>query len=124
MKKPGMLLGLLASLLLIIPLIGVLFLASAALGLTFPAFPLFDFVSRLLPGSLITSGIDLLVRIVRGLHLGPTDSTAKLGEQLMATGLLAVGGLVLSTAYFVLMGRAARKNRFYGLTLGLVAGLL
>ncbi len=57
MRRPGILMGILVGLPLIVPLISALLFASAALGVTFPAFPLFDFVSRLLPGGLHTLSI-------------------------------------------------------------------
>lgn len=93
-------LGFWIGVLLIAPVIAVLFLAATVLGASFPPYTLFDFISRVLPGNIVTFGIDLLVGIVRGLNLGPTASTAKTAERVLAVIILAVGGIILSMVFF------------------------
>ena len=47
-------------------------------------FDIFDWFARILPGDVITVGIDAMVNIIDTLNLGSTSETAKLIEQLMA----------------------------------------
>lgn len=80
---------------------GVMYLAGRLADLPFVPFDLFDWLARILPGPVVTFGIDLLINLITGLGLGPTDTTAKTAERLMAVLLfLAVGivaGLVLTS---------------------------
>jgi DMSO/TMAO reductase YedYZ molybdopterin-dependent catalytic subunit len=118
---------LLVSLLLVVPLVALLFAAMRGLGTPFPAFDLFDLSARVLPGSLITYGIDTIVGIIRALHLGPTDTTAKLAERLMATGIFTVTLVVASLVYFAVARRVLSKSQRIGndsLLSGLVFGLI
>lgn len=98
--------------LLAAPLLAVLYLAGVISGAPFPAFSVFDLVSRLLPGALVTAGIDAMVAVIRGLNLGRTDTAAKTGEQIMAILLFAALLVVLSFVFF----------RFIGPRLGRSAG--
>ena len=62
----------------------VFFFEWAVAGLPFTPFDLFDWLTRVLPGSLIAFGIGTMVAVIRALHLGPISGTAKLAEQAMA----------------------------------------
>lgn len=97
----GGLLGALTSL----PVIALSYLAEALAGLPFVAFDIFDWVARVLPGGLITFGIDTMVALIRALNLGPTSTTAKSIEQAMAIFQLVVGGAVLGAALAWAHGR-------------------
>ncbi|GAB4556150.1 MAG: hypothetical protein OHK0023_28190 [Anaerolineae bacterium] len=116
--------GLFIGIALITPLVMILYLASVVVGVVFPAFPVFDGFARILPGPLVTTGIDTLVAIIRGLNLGRTDTTAKIAEQLMGIGLFIVIGLVASLVY-ASWRRNLKLPRFHisGLVLGLAIGL-
>ncbi|MCB9161061.1 MAG: molybdopterin-dependent oxidoreductase [Caldilineaceae bacterium] len=104
--------------------IGVTYIAQFLAGLIFPPFSLFDFAARVLPGPLITGTIDVLVRIIHGLNLGATSSTAKLVEQ----GMALVKFTVLGGLWGMLLGalRPARPGRslaFAGLGTGTLLAL-
>ncbi len=100
------------------------FIALAALGETVagmpnPAFRLFEWVSRVLPGAVVTAGIDLVVQFVGLLGRPSTATAAKEVEHALAVGLAitlgaAVGGVI---AIFVRRGWRA-------LWIGLVTGAI
>jgi DMSO/TMAO reductase YedYZ molybdopterin-dependent catalytic subunit len=123
--RPSLLLGLFFGLLAIIPVIVVLSFGQKIPGLSFAPFDVFDFVSRILPGSVITVSIDLMVRIITGLNLGPTAQLAKLGEQSIAIILFLVAAAVLGLV-MAFIGRFSRSRRLpvIGLAVGLFAEIL
>jgi DMSO/TMAO reductase YedYZ molybdopterin-dependent catalytic subunit len=84
-------------------------------GLPFPPFDLFDWLARVLPGEVLTAGIDALVSLITRLELGPTSEVAKTAEQILALLLFsAIGGLFGGTLGW--LGRAAAlRLTTYGL---------
>lgn len=137
MKRISFLTTLFVSACLSVLLLIVLFTAATVTGAPFTPFNLFDFLTRTLPGNVLTFGIDLIVDTIRTLQLGPTDSTAKLAEQIMSV-ILTMILLTGSGALFlqVLARRVtATPNALspwgirvvgavLGLLLGIVAGAL
>ncbi len=76
-----------------IPVMASSYLAEAIAGLPFTPFDLFDGLARILPGDLLTIGIDALVSVIAALNIGPTSSVAKTAEQGMALLMfVAIGG--------------------------------
>ncbi len=75
--------GALAGGLLTAPLIGVLYLGHQLAGLPFAPFTLFDWLTLVLPGSLITLGLDTMISLMRALNISVANM-AKLTEQIMA----------------------------------------
>ena len=67
-----------------IVVIVIAYLGMVWAGLSFPPFRLFDFLTRILPGAVITFVIDMLIKIIGGLHLGATSDIAKAAEQSIA----------------------------------------
>ena len=61
MTKPGLGSGALVGGLLTAPLIGLMFLARQIFGLAFVPFELFDWITRIMPGDVVTFGIDLMI---------------------------------------------------------------
>ena len=115
--------GLFLTLLLTAPLLALMFLAQQALGLAFIPFDVFELVSRILPGGVITTGIDGLVRTLGALGLSVRD-TAKAAEQGLAVGLDTRVGARWRHDLFSL---AARETRRLACWLGLwcmVVGVL
>lgn len=123
-RKPSIWLGALVGGLLTMALMSVLFLADMLAGLPFIPFDVFDFVSRLLPGPLLTFGIDAMVEMIIVFNLGETSAAAKTAEQLMGLGAFLALGIVAMTALYALMnrGKIAARNLAPGLALGLVFG--
>lgn len=126
MKKPRLWLTLVVgaafALLLSAPLLALLFLAYTTTGVPFIPFDIFDLVSRVLPGSVITSGIDSMVGVLNALGLSVREN-AKLAEQAMAVALTLSLTLVGGAAYFAFF-RGRRSSLFAGLGYGLVVGIV
>jgi DMSO/TMAO reductase YedYZ molybdopterin-dependent catalytic subunit len=132
MKKIPLATRFIVSLLLTISLLVILALASVVAGTSFPAFIVFDFVSRQLPGNVVITGIETMVTVIRALNLGSTDTTAKLAERLMAIGLMAliliVASLLISAIISWIRNRTVtaessvsrQKNWLLGTLLGVV----
>ena len=123
-QKPALWLGALVGALLTASLTAILFLADQLLGLPFIPFDVFDFVSRLLPGALLTFGIDTMVDMIIAFNMGEVSSAAKSAEQLMGLGGFLALGVVATTAFYALMNRSGTSARALrpGLLLGLIAG--
>jgi DMSO/TMAO reductase YedYZ molybdopterin-dependent catalytic subunit len=121
-NKPSILTGALVGGLLTAPLIALIFLGYLLAGLPLIPFDVFDWMARILPGPVITFGIDIIVGIIRLFNLGETSSTAKLGEQIMAVVGLFVTGVVLGAAIFaILRARAEKSDTAYTISLAVGA---
>lgn len=100
MRKPSLALGALFGALTGLPLMALFYLGQTLAGLPFVPFDLFDWLARILPGQLVTLGIDAMVETIRFLNVGSVSETAKTAEQLMALilfiALAAAAGLVVS----------------------------
>jgi DMSO/TMAO reductase YedYZ molybdopterin-dependent catalytic subunit len=109
---------------LTLPLIALFYLGWRLLGLSFVPFSLFDWTTRVLPGPLVTFGIDSIVTLVRSLRLGDTATAAKTAEQTMAiVGCLLVG--MMAGILFLAAVRLWRKKPYAaGLIMGAVAGAI
>ena len=120
MSRLGIGTGALAGALLTAPLIAFLYLADELAGLPYLPFDFFDWMTRVLPGSVVTFGIDLMIDMLRFLGLGVAD-TAKTAEKLIAViqfFFMGVAGAVIFFAFF--RWRDVEPD----LTVGLVAGAL
>ena len=108
---------------LTLPLIIFFYLGWRLLGLSFVPFSLFDWTARVLPGSLVTFGIDSIVTLVRSLRLGDTATAAKTAEQTMAiVGCLVVG--MIAGILFLAALRVWRMPYPAGLIMGALAGAI
>ena len=126
MKKPNLWLSLIVgaalALLLSAPLLALLFLAYTTANVPFIPFDVFDLVSRILPGSVITSGIDSMVGVLGALGLSVREN-AKLAEQAMAVALTLGLTLIGGAAYFAFF-RGRRSSLFAGVLYGFVLGVI
>ena len=122
-------LGALAGALLTAPLIGLMYLADKLLDLPFVPFAFFDWLARILPGPLVTFGIDLMID---GLRLAgfSVAAAAKTGEQLGAILLFWVIGIALAGLVFAVHQKrndrpplTGRDTPFSKPILGLIIGL-
>lgn len=123
-KKQSLWLAALVGALLTTTIMSLLFLADQIAGLPFIPFDVFDFVSRNLPGPLLTFGIDTMVEIIIAFNLGETSAAAKTAEQLMGLGaFLALGTVAIVIFYGVLnRSKASARNLYPGVVLGLGFG--
>jgi len=120
MKRSFLLVGALFGFLTSLALMAVSYLGNVLINLPFLPFDLFDWVTRILPGSVVETGIQTMVTIITALHLGPTDTTAKLAEQIQALGLVVITGIVFG----LVMGWVAATRRRWLANVGWVGGVL
>ncbi len=123
-RRPSLWLGACVGGMLTSVLTALFYLADQAAGLPFVPFDLFDFGSRLLPGPLLTFGIDRMVDIITAFNLGETSAAAKNAEQLMALAAFVGLGVVVAALAYALMNRLGGPARDLkpGLLLGLAFG--
>ncbi len=123
MKKLNLGTGALVGALLTAPLIGVMYLAYQLAGLPFVPFDLFDWLTRVLPGPLITFGIDLMIDTMLWLGVSVAD-TAKTAEQVMAVLQFFVGGIIAGIIFFAVMSvRNIKSDPIAGIVMGALFGL-
>lgn len=114
MSRISLLVGGILGLLSALPLLAVFYLGQRLAGLPFFPFDLFDWLVRVLPGSLVTFGIDTLVMLITRLGLGPTAATAKLAEQLMALGIFLIIGLLFGLVLAFIARRSLASLQYAG----------
>jgi len=94
--------GALAGGLLTAPLIGIMYLLDNLAGLPFVPFALFDWIAKVLPGPMVTFGIDLMIDGIRFVGLSVADA-AKTAEQIMAVLLVFFLGVAAIALFFAVM---------------------
>jgi DMSO/TMAO reductase YedYZ molybdopterin-dependent catalytic subunit len=97
--------------------VALAYLGNHLVGLPFFPFDLFDWVTRILPGGLVIGAIELMVKVLGLLRLGPTSVVAKQAEQSIAIVQFLIGGIVLG---LLLAWLARRFGERVGLTTGVV----
>ena len=119
----GLAQGALAGGLLAAPLIGLMYLLDQLAKLPFAPFAFFDWIARVLPGPLVTFGIDLMIDGLRLVGMS-VAAAAKTAEQIGAI-LLFFFLAVAATAVFVafIRSRSIAPKPTSGLVLGAVFGL-
>ena len=123
MTRLGIRTGALVGGLLIAPLIGLMYLARQLFGLAFLPFELFDWMTRVLPGDVVTFGIDLMIDTMLFLGVNVAN-TAKSAEQVAAVLMFLVGGVVVGAIFFGIMeARRSTPDVAAGLVLGALFGL-
>src|SRR5262245_23446313 len=107
-----------------LPVLALLYLGESLASLPFVPFDLFDWLARVLPGGVLTAGIDALVRLITAFNLGPTSVAAKRIEQAGALLLFVACGAVLGAAIVLLLRRRAWSAWQAGAIGGIVAFFL
>jgi DMSO/TMAO reductase YedYZ molybdopterin-dependent catalytic subunit len=123
LKKPGFLTGALVGALLTAPLVTVFYAGWKLAGLPFVPFHVFDWTARILPGRVITFGIDSMVRAIRALHIADTASAAKAAEQAMAITVFLVAGILAGAVVFAIVRALRTRSSFPGVLLGTALGV-
>ncbi len=122
MKRPNFLWGALVGGLLTAPLIALLYLGNQLFSLPFLPFDLFDWITRVLPGPLVTFGIDLMIDTMLLLGLDVAD-VAKTAEQISAVLIFLAIGVVTGAIFFAfLRWREIEPDTFGGLVMGALFG--
>ncbi|MGE5608277.1 MAG: molybdopterin-dependent oxidoreductase [Bacillota bacterium] len=120
-KHPGFIAGILVGILLAAALVAIYYPAWKLAGLPFVPFDVFDFMTRTLPGAVITFGIDSMVAVIRTLHIGPTAVVAKTAEQTMAVAGFLFTAIVASAILFAILRALGGR---YAYPLGVAAGAI
>jgi DMSO/TMAO reductase YedYZ molybdopterin-dependent catalytic subunit len=100
--------------------VALTYLGFRLAGLPFVPFDLFDWLTRITPGALITFGIETMIKIITGLKLGPTASTAKLAENALAI----IQFLVLGAIFGGVIAAFERRRPGRGVGFGIAAALV
>ena len=120
-KHIGM--GALIGALLTAPQLAILFLGNRLAALPFVPFDIFDWMTPLLPGALITFGIDRMIDLLLLLGLDVAD-TAKTAEQTIAISMYFILGVLTGIIFYTLLKmRQAQIDRLTGLVIGGLYGL-
>jgi DMSO/TMAO reductase YedYZ molybdopterin-dependent catalytic subunit len=120
MKRSVWLTGALVGLATSLVMMATSYLGSTLLGLPFLPFDLFDWLTRVLPGGIIKPILGLMISIISALHIGSTDTIAKLAEQIQALGLMALTGV----AFGLVLTWVGMKRRIWLERAGLVGGAI
>lgn len=126
--KSQAIIGITVGAIISLPWLAIMYAGQAIAGLPLLPFDLFELLSRILPGGIITLGIELLIQFVTTLQLGPTSAIGKSIEFIFAYilalillsgtgGLYAVSLRRLKTAWWV-------RGSLVGMLLTLAAVLL
>ncbi len=114
--RDGALLGALSSIILM----SLNYVIEHLAGLPFVPYDIFDWFARILPGNVITAGIDFLVLILQSLELGPTDRLAKAAERGFALLIFVLFGAALG----LLLVTLRRRFKLGFITMGTIGGFV
>ena len=123
MKRATLATGALVGALTTLALTAVFYLGAQLATLPFAPFDLFDWLARVLPGDMVTLGIDTVVSVIIALNLGSTSETAKLIEQIMAIVLFVAAGTVAGLLTGALVNYSRQPGEWLGAAVGLLAFL-
>lgn len=115
--------GLVIGLYVSIPWIALNYAGFQFAGLPFIPVELFELITRLLPGAVVTVGLETMIRILHTLDLGPTSVLGKTAEFLMAYFFTLIGLLALGVVYAAAAGRRRPSWLVGGVLAGGVLGL-
>jgi DMSO/TMAO reductase YedYZ molybdopterin-dependent catalytic subunit len=116
-------LGALVGGLLTAALTAVLYLANQLFNLPFVPFDLFNWVTRVLPGDLVTFGIDTMIDTMLFLGIDVAES-AKTAERVSAVLQFMALGIIAGALYFAIMSwRRSNGEKLAGLVAGALFGL-
>ena len=123
MKTQTIGLGALVGGLLTVPMVSVMYLADKWLDFSFAPYDIFDWIARILPGPVVTFGIDLMIDSLEMLGLN-VAATAKTAEHIQAVLAFAIAGIVATIIVYGVVGRRpAGSGPGLGLLMGAVLGL-
>jgi DMSO/TMAO reductase YedYZ molybdopterin-dependent catalytic subunit len=112
--------GFLLGALLAAPLTVLMYLGKQLFDLNFPPYDLFNWATRLLPGPVVTFGIDALIAVLHFLGVDVAQ-TAKFAEQIMAVSGFLLLAVILGAVYIVIISRQVDNQK---ISSGLLAGAL
>jgi DMSO/TMAO reductase YedYZ molybdopterin-dependent catalytic subunit len=123
MKWKALSWGALLGAVLTAPLTALIYLGDQLADLPFLPFEIFDWMTRVMPGSVITFGIDTMIDALRLLGLDVAD-TAKTAEQIVAVLLFLVAGTIAGAIFLlVIQAWELRADLLAGMIVGALFGL-
>ena len=115
--------GALAGALLTTPLIALMYLADEFVDLPFLPYDLFDWLTRVLPGAVVTFGIDFMIGTMRLFGMS-VAANAKNAEKVIAISQLFLLGVSAGALFFAVMRlRGVRPDSLAGPVVGALVGL-
>ncbi len=115
--------GSLVGVMLTAPLIAIMYVAQKWVELSFSPFDVFDWIGRVLPGPVVTFGIDLMIDTLL-LFGASVSGTAKTAEQIMAVSLFFIGVVIATIGVFIYIARRdIGEWRGLGLLVGAILGI-
>ena len=122
-KKRSLGAGALVGGLLTATMTAMMFLADQVADVSFVPFDLFDWITRVLPGPVVTFGIDVMIDSMRLFNISVADS-AKTAEQIIAILQFLFMGAVVGAVFFAIMKvRSIGPDLLSGLVVGALFGL-
>jgi DMSO/TMAO reductase YedYZ molybdopterin-dependent catalytic subunit len=116
-------LGSLLGVLITTPILAIMGAASIWPGFTFVPFALFNWLTRILPGPIITFGIDTMIETLRLLGIDVADA-AKTAEQAAAIVFFFVLGILLGVIFTAFLDALRSKpNLQSGLVIGVIVAI-
>ena len=116
-------LGGLLGVLITAPIMAIMGVASMWPGFTFVPFALFNWFTRILPGPIITFGIDMMIETLRLLGIDVADA-AKTAEQASAIAIFLVFGILSGVIFtLILDSLKSRPNLLSGLIIGVIVAI-
>jgi DMSO/TMAO reductase YedYZ molybdopterin-dependent catalytic subunit len=115
--------GALVGAIITLPLIALMYLGQKLLGQPFPPYEVFNWFSGMLPGPVITFGIDLMIDTMLLLGINVANS-AKIAEQGMAVLIFYLSGIIAGGVLFLILNRLQLKvDLLAGMIMGILFGL-
>jgi DMSO/TMAO reductase YedYZ molybdopterin-dependent catalytic subunit len=85
---------------------------------------LFELITRLLPGGVVTAGLETMISLLHQLNLGPTSEVGKTAEFIMAYLFTLVGLVLVGVLYAAAAGHRRTGWAAQGILAGMVLGAL
>jgi DMSO/TMAO reductase YedYZ molybdopterin-dependent catalytic subunit len=106
-----------------LPWVTLLYLGYQSVGFGFPAFDLFDLLTRILPDSLVTFSIDALIASLNYFQFNVADA-AQIADQSIALGVyIALATLLGSISFIAFIKRKTGRWDHSGLFISIILGL-
>ena len=116
-------LGGLLGVLITTPILAIMGVASIWIGFTFVPFAIFNWFTRILPGPIITFGIDMMIETLRILGIDVADA-AKTAEQVAAIVIFIMLGILLGVIFTIVLDSLKSKpNLLSGLIIGAIVAI-
>ena len=114
--------GALVGALLTAPMMALMYFADKWIDLSFTPFDVFDWIARILPGPVVTFGIDMMIDAIILTGASVAD-TAKTAEQAMGLMMFFFGGVIATAAVFLIARARSVGGVYGGFLIGVAVGV-